>query len=341
MDHLNEKERLLNMLDRQPVDRVPCACPLQTGTVELMAACGSYWPDANHDPKKMSVLAKAAHDLAGIESVRVPFDVTVDASAFGAATGYDAVDRQPAIIDTVMSEPEMVSDTPIPDPWKDGRAPVLLEAIHELSRLEDVPVICGIVAPFMLAAQLRGGQVTLMDLILRPDVVKEALEKAMEWDVAFAKAAIDAGADVITLIDATASGDILSPSQYEEFALPYQKFVLHEIDQAGGYGILHICGDTHQNMPLMLRSRAKGISVDQCMDIGWVKEQARGKAAVIGNVNPTSTLLFGRTEDVSNEAQECLRDGCDVLAPGCGFAPRTPLANMRAMVSVATRHWPI
>jgi [methyl-Co(III) methanol-specific corrinoid protein]:coenzyme M methyltransferase len=27
-----------------------------------------------------------------------------------------------------------------------------------------------------------------------------------------------------------------------------------------------------------------------------------------------------------------LSAGTDVLAPGCGFAPRTPLANMQAMV---------
>jgi len=37
---------------------------------------------------------------------------------------------------------------------------------------------------------------------------------------------------------------------------------------------------------------------------------------------------------VKAEAKQCLLDGVDVLAPGCGIAPRTPLANIRALVEV-------
>jgi [methyl-Co(III) methylamine-specific corrinoid protein]:coenzyme M methyltransferase len=332
---MSPKERLLLALDGEKVDRAPCACPLQTGTVDLMEACGAYWPEANHSSSCMSRLARAAHDFAGIESVRVPFDITVDASAFGAGIGYDAIDRQPAILDTVLTDPEVFDLVSIPDPLKAGRAPIILDAVRELSSDKEIPVICAIVAPFMLTAQLRGGQVTLMDVVLRPDLVKEVLEKAMEWDIAYATAALDAGADVITLIDATASGDILSPSQFAEFALPYQKMVTDAVRKEGGRSILHICGDTYQNIPLMLQSRANGISIDQCMDLAWVKEQAKGSVAIIGNVNPITTLLFGTPDLVQKEAIDCLYDGCDVLAPGCGFAPRTPLNNMRALVSAS------
>ena len=337
MEKMNEKERLLRALSRQPTDRVPCACPLQTGTVALMEASGAYWPSANHDPMEMSRLARAAHDLAGIESVRVPFDVTVDASAFGASTGYDGLDRQPAIIDSVAADPGSIDGIQIPDPWKDGRAPVVLEAVHELSKIKDVPVICGTVAPFMLTAQLRGGQVTLMDILLRPEVVRDMLEKSMEWNMTFIKAAIDSGADVITLIDATASGDILSPSQYREFALPYQRMVVGEVHKGGVRCILHICGDTSQNLLDMLRTGADGISLDQRMDLALAKTTAQGRAAIVGNVDPTTTLLFGTPELVRRESRECLQAGCDVLAPGCGFAPRTPLANMKALVNAVKK----
>lgn len=335
VQRMNEKERLLLALERKEVDRTPCASPLQTGTVDLMEACGSFWPLANHDPEAMARLAWAAHEHAGIESVRVPFDITVDATAFGAATGYDGIDRQPAILETALGDPEMFKNMVVPDPYKDGRAPVVLEAVRSLSSRGGPPVICGIVAPFMLTAQLRGGQVTLMDVVLRPELVKEVLEKAMEWNIAYAHAALEAGADVITMIDATASGDILSPGQYAEFALPYQKMVASSIRSAGGKSILHICGDTSRNLDLMSQARSDGLSVDQCMDLAFVKQQVQGKVAVIGNVDPAITLLFKGPTDVFDEASECIKLGCDVLAPGCGFAPRTPLANMKAMVSAA------
>ncbi len=115
------------------------------------------------------------------------------------------------------------------------------------------------------------------------------------------------------MIDATASGDILGPSQYAEFAMPYQKRVVGEIRKAGGYSILHICGRTVENMSYMIRSGANGISVDQQMDIGWVKERVNGKAAVIGNVSPTSTLLFDKSREVMIESRRCIDAGTDIL----------------------------
>ena len=117
--------------------------------------------------------------------------------------------------------------------------------------------------------------------------------------------------------------------------MPYQKRVVGEIRKAGGYSILHICGWTVENMSYMIRSGANGISVDQQMDIGWVKERVNGKAAVIGNVSPTSTLLFDKSQEVMIESRRCIDAGTDILAPGCGFAPGTPLDNMRSMVRTA------
>jgi [methyl-Co(III) methanol-specific corrinoid protein]:coenzyme M methyltransferase len=33
-----------------------------------------------------------------------------------------------------------------------------------------------------------------------------------------------------------------------------------------------------------------------------------------------------------NEATACLEDGIDILAPGCGLAPQTPLKNIKALL---------
>lgn len=53
---------------------------------------------------------------------------------------------------------------------------------------------------------------------------------------------------------------------------------------------------------------------------------------MIGNVSPSRTLLFGTPVTVKAEAKQCLSDGVDILAPGCGIAPRTPLVNIRDLV---------
>jgi MtaA/CmuA family methyltransferase len=337
---MNERERLLMVLAREPVDRVPVVSPTQTGTVDLMKASGAFWPEAHSDPRKMFELSLAAHTIAGLEGCRVPFDAAVDASAFGAATSHETERRQPAITGRPVTSRELADIVPVPDPRRDGRAPVVLESVALLrERLgNESPVLCGVVSPFTLACQLRGEANAMMDLVLDPDYLQVVLDKAFRWNVEYAKEAVAAGADVIVLVDATASGDILGPEQFEEFAQPYEKRLVQVVRDAGARSILHICGNTRLNLPLMRATGSDGISVDQSMDLIWVRQTLGAGVAVVGNVSPTDTLLFRSPEYVIEECRECVEAGTDVLAPGCGFAPETPLANMRAMASVRMPH---
>lgn len=90
---MNERERLIASLRLEPVDRVPVVSHLQAATVDLMEATGCYWPEANRDARQMLILALAANRIAGLESVKVPFDVALDPTAFGVLTGNDSLDR--------------------------------------------------------------------------------------------------------------------------------------------------------------------------------------------------------------------------------------------------------
>lgn len=336
---MNEKERLISTLRLEEVDRVPCASPLQTGTIDLMKITGAFWPEAHKDANLMAKLAMGAHDIAGIESVRVPFDVTVDATAFGAVTGKETIDRQPSILERPIKTPEDVDRIEIPDPYKSGRAQIVIEAVRKLSeRMKETPVICAIISPFMLAGQLRGEQEAIMDIIKNPGFLKRVLEVSAKWGIEYSTAAIEAGADVIAMVDATSSGTVLGPAQYAEFAMPYQKMIADSVRKNGGYSILHICGNTTKNIQYMAQTGVNGISVDQQMDIAWVKEQLRGKCATIGNVSPTSTLLKKSPTDVEEEVRRCIEGGTDVVAPGCGFAPETPLENMKALAAATKKY---
>jgi len=323
---------LLAALRLDPVDRVPCACPLQTGTIDLMKASGAYWPEAHMNPELMAKLARAGHDIGGLESVRVPFDVGVDASAFGARTDQRRLIRQPTILERAIRTPDDLLTIQVPDPTRAGRAPVVLEAISNLSEhCPTTPVICGVVAPFMLACQLRGEQEAIIDLVLRPGFMKQILDITADWGVAYALAALEEGADIICLVDGTSSGDVLEANQYEMFALPYQRRIAEAVAKHGGSSILHVCGNVNRNLRYMSQSGVNGISIDHCMQIDRVKQVLEGKVAIIGNLSPSSTLMMGTELEVSMETKKCIDCGTDVVAPGCGFAPETPLDNMRSM----------
>ena len=337
---LNERARLLRALDRDGPDRAPCVSPLQTGTLDLMEASGCFWPEAIRDPGKMFCLSRAAHDVAGLEGVRVPFDVTAEASVLGARTGREAIDRQPSIAVPALRDREELDRLEVVDPSSGEATRAVISAVDMLfSRLEGVPVICGIVAPFMLACQLLGIELTLMNIVNDPSFVRMLVRKAEQFDQRYVVAAVDAGADVVTMIDATATGDILSAPQYQEFALPYEIGLALRARFGGARSVLHICGNTGPLLGSIKGCGANALSVDQCMDLAAVKEALDGQMALIGNVSPTGSLLFGTADEVGKGIERLHAGRVDVLAPGCGLAPRTPTKNIQAMVRVA-KEWP-
>jgi len=328
---MNPKERLEAALRLKPIDRLPVSCPLATATKEIVGLAGCGFPAAFHDPKAMACLAMAASRFAGWESVRVPFDVNIDAEAFGAAMGKDSTECPPGIQGRLVQSYEDLDELAVPDPTLAGRSPVLLKAVEMLAnQAGDMPVICAMQGPLTLAAQLRGEEELLLDLLTAPEDAVRLLQKATQWGKRFANAAIDAGADAIIVLDGTSSGDILGPALYRRFSFPFEYEVFKDV-KARVPTMLHICGDIGNSLDLILDSGADGLSLGQGMDLGWVKERAMGRMAIVGNVSPTTTLLRGTPEEVRAETIKCILQGADVPAPGCGFAFGTPLANMKAM----------
>ncbi|MBW1803550.1 MAG: methylcobamide--CoM methyltransferase, partial [Deltaproteobacteria bacterium] len=50
------------------------------------------------------------------------------------------------------------------------------------------------------------------------------------------------------------------------------------------------------------------------------------------------TLPYENVEAVKQECEESIRNGIQILAPGCTVAPNTPTKNLLAMVEVAKAH---
>ncbi len=330
---MNNKERFLAALAREEVDRVSVACPLQTATVEMMEETGTSWPEAHSSAQKMAKLALAANRLGGIESVRVPFDLCVEAEALGSAIHGGKSDSQPSIKDPVLSDPEKLYSLEVPDPSKAGRMPVVLEAI-KLVKEEDpgLPIIAGITGPFTLAGQIRGVEALLMDMFDNPNFFKDLLSFTTVLLISYGRALEEAGADSIVVIDPSAGSELLGCDFYQEAAYPPCSKLVHSLDKPA---ILHICGDSTPLLGMMADTGVAGVSLDHLVDIQKAKELVGDRVAIIGNINPPDTLFLGSPEDVRAEALECIAEGVDILAPGCGIPPGTKLENIRAMAVAA------
>jgi uroporphyrinogen decarboxylase len=82
-----------------------------------------------------------------------------------------------------------------------------------------------------------------------------------------------------------------------------------------------------------------GVSLDEKNDLQKAREILGPDVCIIGNVNPTGTLLSGTTDMVETESAKAIekagRDGAFILASGCLIPNNAPRENIEALVAAA------
>ena len=224
------------------------------------------------------------------------------------------------------------------DPGSGPRMSDRLEAILALKAESGgaIPVMGWVEGALAEAADLRGVSHLMTDLYDDPAWVAELLEFCTEQAITFARAQVEAGADIIGLGDAIASQ--ISPAMYQQYALPYEERIFAAVHEMGALGRLHICGNTTRLLSLMPRSGADIIDIDWMVPID-AAAQAFGEAAVCGNFDPVAVMLQGTPEDVHQATLDCARRGGPrfISGAGCEIPDGTPPANLHAQTEALRR----
>ena len=339
---VTEKERLIHILKGEPADRKPFVCPggMMTMIVtDVMGPGKKSWPEAHSSAEGMAALTLAAHTMAGVENLGVPFCMTVEAEGMGARVDLGTRESEPKVvayaIDTLE---EMERLTPL-DPDK-GRARVCADAIRILKeRVPELPVIANVTGPVSLATSLVDPLLYYRALITKKKIAHRLTELATENAVVFGEAMLAAGADVVCIADPSATGEIIGRRSFEEFVVPYVNGML---DRFRGHfkvpSIVHICGNVKTLGGALSAIEADAISIDSLVSMGLLKAMI-GQKAAMGNVS-THLLTNGTPEAVLKAASGCLERGADILAPACGISPITPVENVRALLRAVTHGGP-
>ena len=327
---MNLKERILKRLQERSGEGRVVWIPTVGVSVEAMKQVDAVWPDSHWDPVKMARAAASTFELTGLPCCTLPFCLTVEAEALGGGLDRGSLNTQPQImehLEIAFDEYELPGDF-----LERGRIQVVLEAIALLAKSQrDIqPVNAKITAPFTISTSVFGAERVLLGTIEEPDAVKRVLEAMTRVSIGCAKAARAAGADIVTLSDPVASGDLLSAAQYAEFAAPYERRVFEAVE---GPKVLHICGFTRDEMPHVREVGTWGFSFEEKVAVKDAKSILGAAVAAIGNVSPVKFLLNGTPEEVRRQAEQCFEDGIDVLSSGCAVPPLTRLENLRALAA--------
>ena len=231
---------------------------------------------------------------------------------------------------------------PRPDPWKAGRFRLILQAAHRLVDQigEQVPVSISLPGPFTSAANTRGTESFMKDVLKNPEAAHRLIRLALEIAIDFVEVAAPLGVK-FGIGDPTASGTLISPRLFREFAQPYLKELSDAIIRCTGSApSLHICGNTSRIWPEMADTGAGLLSLDDVVDLAEAKAAVGDRVVLVGNIRPTATMFHGTPEDVRANARLCLQKAWDspkghVLALGCGLPIDTPPENVHALLQAA------
>jgi uroporphyrinogen decarboxylase len=232
----------------------------------------------------------------------------------------------------------------LPDPYRDGRMPVILECEQILVEQvgDRVGVNGGLSGPLSFASNLRGPQQILWDMVDRPRLVHELLAISLEATRAFGAAQISrGGVKTVNIYEPMAT--LLSKTMVEEFCFPYLAPLIRQIKAAGGLVLLHICDDTTRLLRRMVEVGADILSLDVQVDLAEAKRIVAGQATLSGSVS-TALLASGTPEAVYQAACRCIDQagagGRFTLSSSCEVPYETPEENIDAMVRAAREHKP-
>ena len=192
-------------------------------------------------------------------------------------------------------------------------------------------------APFTLASYMIEGKTTKNHSIIKkmmnrqPELLKAILDLITEQMIDYLKMQVHSGADYLQLFDTWAG--VLSREDYLEFALPYEKKIITNLQDTFGVKIfLYINGSSHL-LDLIKETKVDVISLDWRCNINEASLML-SKMPIQGNLDPT--VLYGdRTrikKSVKNIFEVIGRKTGHVFNLGHGILPDIDIDNVRYLI---------
>lgn len=239
---MTSRERVLAHLDGQPVDRLPVM------PITMQFACdllGAKYRDYETDHRVLVEGQLRVAEQIGFDYVNTMSDPTREVADCGATIEF--FENSPAAVieeHALLADKSVLARLKTPDPLGGGRMHNGVQAVALLREKagNDLLVEGWVEGPMAEAADLRGINTVMLDFYDDPAFVRDLFGFAVEMELRFARAQIEAGADLIGIGDAAAS--LVGPALYEEFVWLYEKKLIDGIHALGGRTRLHICGNT-------------------------------------------------------------------------------------------------
>ena len=253
----------------------------------------------------------------------------------GVGIDFDIIESRGPIIDPPIRSQAQIDAIHEFDP--EAAVPFIREILKTIKHeVADQATILGFVgAPWTLAAYAIEGKSSKDYAVIKamaysePKMLHSFLLKLAEAIAVYVRYQIDCGAQVVQIFDSWAGQ--LSPSDYETFALPYEKLIVDRVKA------------THPNTPLILyingsagildrlpKTGVDVISLDWTVDMAEARDRIGHHIGVQGNLDPC--VLFGKQEHIREQIHAVIQKAGKkghIMNLGHGILATTPEENAR------------
>ena len=255
-----------------------------------------------------------------------------------------AAKTPPAPVQHPPASAETLRGLKIPDAHSAGRMPCHLDGLRGLKEAmgEAVCLTGRVAAPFSSAALLYGVEHAIMLMMTDPQLFEATANFCADLMVYWADEQIRAGAHAIWVGDCVASSGFLSPTHYEEFALPGAKKVCDAVKDAGAWAIYHAGEASLPHLRLQAQTEPSILNVGEGIDLALVKAELGDGVCLSGNINP---IRLFECEDLGEVEAETIRvieagkpGGGYIFNSGEGVPRSTRPAVVETLMGTAKEH---
>lgn len=325
---MTSKERIYAILGGESVDRVAVTPIFMAWAAHFI---GRSYRDYYLDGDVLVDAQLAVTRAFGLDQISAISDPWREASAYGVEFEYPQEGVGKPLDMLLKSEGDLAKIRGV-DLRKGERTKQRIDSVRRMAKEigKTHSVLGWAEGPFAEYADLRGVETAMLDVIDKPEFYMAAAEAIIDNEIQFAVAQVKAGADMIGVGDAAAS--LISPGQYKEFVLPFERRLFDAIHEAGGTVKLHICGNIVNHIEFMVETGADIIDVDWMVPLDKAREFVGPDITLCGNFDPAGVLLRSTPEEIAEAARECMSIGGErfILMPGCEVPQATPEENIRA-----------
>ncbi len=272
------------------------------------------------------------------DGIPILFDLQMEAEILGCELMW-AKDNPPSVKSHPL-EGEMTLPCDCLMPTEEsGRIPMALDATRRIKEAigDEVAVYGLICGPFTLASHLRGTNI-FMDMMREKQYVKDLVGFCGQVAVKMSQMYIDAGADVIAVVDPLISQ--VSPKMIDSLLAESFTGVFDYIRSRGVLSSFFVCGNATQQIESMCKTGPDGVSVDENVDLAKAKEVTdKYNICIGGNIPLTTTMLHGTQQDniqsVINLIDSVENKDNFIVSPGCDMPYATPIENTIACAQAA------